>query len=65
MFTNLTYFSMMLRNKKWKSFQKLRRLHLLRSLKRTAVTENSKENEQDMDGVTSNRYLTYRLALRS
>ena len=56
---------MMLRNKKWKSFQKLRRLHLLRSLKRTAVTENSKENEQDMDGVTSNRYLTYRLALRS
>merc|ERR1711953_911189 len=58
--------SMMLRNKKLKSIQKLRRLRLLRSRKRSgAVTEKSKEQEEEMDGEKSNRYLTYRLALRS
>ena len=41
---------MMLRNKKLKSIQKLRRLHLLRSRKRSgAVTEKSKEQEEEMD----------------
>ena len=63
---NFSTSSMMLRNKKLKSIQKLRRLHLLRSRKRSgAVTEKSKEQEEEMDGDKSNRYLTYRLALRS